>query len=521
MALRSQAVLRDDFRAICLWRPFDPRPRMGEGGLTLGRGTLLARCLPNGVQGDLGGVDADRLLALLSAVYGRPVDPTIVKCAARATARWHAGEHAMAQFDLAFARLPPLESDADAFRLFVAEALIGDGMAPRVLLRALGFVHLAKYDRNQPRVPAGNGRASGEFGSASGALAAEAFVPVPAARGLSLLGEIGPEILTGLTTFALRFAAPTAVLGALFIPTPNGGGVTEGVLPDAPGVRFRRDGPAGTLRLTATAANGEDVVVGAQSRRGVYVDIATGTPVGRDLGERLYLDADAVDGALYTALAARGETEPAVFFKPRDDGPKVCPAPTPDVPHKPKEHILDYEDDVHRRVNPDAPLPRGFAVRVVDPLTGRAQYPDDCFRTSGDVIDGDMKTGDFAEGKAWEFERMLNDPKIGHLVLEKLVNTAKKYVRSIASSGARLKYYVAEAGAADIVRNEFAKIKELKYTVTLVFFRRAGPSDERRTAAGPIRRACRLGASARSARRFGASVDCVDRTLERARSGSA
>ena len=192
-------------------------------------------------------------------------------------------------------------------------------------------------------------------------------MPAPAAaaaaRSLSLLGEVAPGILTGLTTFALHFAAPTAVLDALFIPTPNGGGVTEGVLPDAPGVRFRRDGPAGTLRLAALAANGEDVVVGAQSRRGVYFDVATGKPIGRDLGARLYLDADAVDDALATALAARGETEPAVFFKPRDDEPKICPAPVPDVPHAPKEHILDYEDDVHRRVNPNAPIPSGFAVR--------------------------------------------------------------------------------------------------------------------------------------------------------------
>ena len=278
MALQSQDVLRDDFRAICLRRSLDVRPRMSDTGLTLGRGTLLARCLPNIAQYNLGDVDAERLVVLLSAVHGRPVDPTIVTCVARAAARWHAGERALAQFELAFARLPPLHGDADAFRLFVADALIGDGMAPRALLRALGFaIDVEKYDGDQPRVPAANGRASGEFGSNSGSSAVGAFAPAPApapaiaaaARGLSLLGEVAPGILTGLTTFALRFSTPTAVLGALFIPTPNSGGVTAGVLPDAPGVRFRRDGPTGTLRLIALAANGEDVVVSAHSRRGV------------------------------------------------------------------------------------------------------------------------------------------------------------------------------------------------------------------------------------------------------------
>ena len=78
-----------------------------------------------------------------------------------------------------------------------------------------------------------------------------------------------------------------------------------------------------------------------------------------------------------------------------------------------------------------------------------------------------MKPGDFAEGKAEEFERMLNDKHIKNSVLEKLVDTAKKYVRSIAPRVARLKYYFAEAGAADIVRDEFATHPEPRDAVTV------------------------------------------------------
>ena len=62
---------------------------------------------------------------------------------------------------------------------------------------------------------------------------------------------------------------------------------------------------------------------------------------------------------------------------------------------------------------------------------------------------------------------MLKDPWIGDIVLAKLVSTAKKYVRSIAPRGARLKFYFAEAGAADVVRKEFVKIDELKHAVTI------------------------------------------------------
>ena len=430
--VRSQAALHEDFQTVCLRRPFDPRPRIGDEGLTLGRGTLLARCAPPSIGNDPKAADVERLVTLLSVVYGQPVDVAIAKRVARAAARWHAGERALAQFELAFARLPPLRDDADAFRLFVADALLGDGMAPGALLHAIGFaIELTKYDPHQPRVPAGNGRASGQFGSGSGSTASEARVPVPAvaaaaARTASFLGELAPGVIANLARFALGFSTATAVLGALFIPTPNSGGVTEGVLPGAPGVRFRRDGPAGTLRLTATGADGSNVVVGAQSRHGVYFDVATGKPIGRDLGERLYLDADATDDALYSALAARGETEPGVLFTPRNDEPRLCPDPVPDVEHRAKEHILDYEDDVHRRVNPNNPLPRGFAVSVVDPLTGRVQKPDDCFEEGGDHVDGDMKRGDFAEGKAEEFARMLNDPRIGKKCSPKAYRHRKK-----------------------------------------------------------------------------------------------
>ena len=60
----------------------------------------------------------------------------------------------------------------DAYRLFLAEELLDAGMSPAALMKGLGFDApargLAKYDPNQPRVPAGSGRNSGRWGSGGG-----------------------------------------------------------------------------------------------------------------------------------------------------------------------------------------------------------------------------------------------------------------------------------------------------------------------------------------------------------------
>ena len=51
----------------------------------------------------------------------------------------------------------------DAFRLFLAAALLDEGWTPQWLARELGFdADLLKYDSDQPRVSVGSGRASGQ-----------------------------------------------------------------------------------------------------------------------------------------------------------------------------------------------------------------------------------------------------------------------------------------------------------------------------------------------------------------------
>ena len=135
----------------------------GEG-LFFGRGTMLARCVLKPGDRSICAEDGERIVALLAAVSGRRAETAAIKFVARAAAQWRAGDAAMAQIELAFARLPRLEIDADAYRLFIADAVLASGVAPERLLRALGFDRgVLKYVSSQPRVPAGSGRASGQW----------------------------------------------------------------------------------------------------------------------------------------------------------------------------------------------------------------------------------------------------------------------------------------------------------------------------------------------------------------------
>ncbi|MFZ0496798.1 MAG: hypothetical protein WBD78_07655 [Methylocella sp.] len=63
--------------------------------------------------------------------------------------------------------MPRLASTNDAYRLYLAEALLDDGLPPREMLAELGLGRamrlLDKYGPDQPRVPAGSGRESGQW----------------------------------------------------------------------------------------------------------------------------------------------------------------------------------------------------------------------------------------------------------------------------------------------------------------------------------------------------------------------
>ncbi|HYP57751.1 MAG TPA: DUF4258 domain-containing protein [Beijerinckia sp.] len=154
---------------------FRPAPEITDEGLVLGAGTFLARV----GQDERGRQrlildDEQRILALLSTAYERPVTPHIVTKLRRAAELWNGGEKALAHIHLSHARLPPCNPMDEALRLFVADELIETCVAPTELMKAQGFdpapledldtpLRKAHFNPAQPRWPAGNGRASGEW----------------------------------------------------------------------------------------------------------------------------------------------------------------------------------------------------------------------------------------------------------------------------------------------------------------------------------------------------------------------
>ncbi|MBB6251728.1 hypothetical protein [Nitrospirillum iridis] len=153
-------------------RGLHPHPVLTPAGLVLGAGTLLAKRSANVWAPQALDVDADRLLALLAIAYGSPHTAerarhilAKVEAAGRALA---ANEAVQAAIHLAHAGLGALpDTEATAHRLFLAETLLDDGMAPNVLMKVAGFA-IAKYSPDQPRDDHGRWTSGGGSDMATG-----------------------------------------------------------------------------------------------------------------------------------------------------------------------------------------------------------------------------------------------------------------------------------------------------------------------------------------------------------------
>ncbi len=356
----------------------------------LGAGTLLA---PAGASSrDIAIDTADpSLLALLTAAHRRTPTVSALRHLGKAAERWRVGDDAMAAFHLTLSRLDRLgRADADAHRLFLADGLLRAGLEPEVLVKALDLGErddLARYSPDQPRVPAGSGRSSGEWTAGSGGGDPAPRTPLrpsqakpelgaarpsagasPAIVGAAIgvgkaetsldLGAMTARGLSGLAAFVAGLADVSAVAaglglaagaGVLLIPSagPRGKWVQVGgqgdlsyfFSPDEPGITFRYTTADGVQRTWSAGPEGPD-----HGYRG---------PDGRIIA-RWVKTAGKV--ALVVSTAA--------LVGPRADEPQVCPAPSPD---KGGPLGRRYEDFVKVQFNPGNPTPSGLAYEFFDP----------------------------------------------------------------------------------------------------------------------------------------------------------
>jgi hypothetical protein len=215
-----------------------------------------------------------RVLALLSAAYGNAVAPSVLGNIERAAKAWSEGDDCLAYIHLAHARLGELQDARNAAqRLFIVDGFIKAGTSPRVVFEALritpAYIDAVEkfFNPDQPRVPAGSGRTSGEWTDseeAGGDAVAPAGMagqeergpsllsrmPLPAA---SFLGELNAAQAAELGSYALRVLSlagtAAAVFGLLFVPSPNNIRV-EGEVPEIPGLRYSWNRDELTLHLT-------------------------------------------------------------------------------------------------------------------------------------------------------------------------------------------------------------------------------------------------------------------------------
>jgi hypothetical protein len=166
--MQRMNIIDEDWREKFPTGPIHRKLTMTDAGLMLGRETILVRPAHGAAAAAELSVDSDaaRVLALLCAAYGRPVADHVIAKMRRAAELWREGEKALAQFHLAFIGLPDAD-EAVVFRLSLAVKLLESGVSPEALLKAPGFdraaLDLEKYNPDQPRVPAGSGRESGQW----------------------------------------------------------------------------------------------------------------------------------------------------------------------------------------------------------------------------------------------------------------------------------------------------------------------------------------------------------------------
>jgi hypothetical protein len=397
--------------------PISSHPYFGPDGLALGAGTVLVATEAGRQLRNLHGQEA-RVLALLSAAYGRAITPSVLGNIERAAKAWREGDDCLAYIHLAHAGLPKPDDAAEAARrLFIADGFMKVGAQPRTVFHALAldpaYIDAVEklYNEAEPRVPPGSGRASGEW-----------------TRGGSFLADLTAEAAKALGRFALGLLPPpvraaVAVFGILLIPSPNKIRV-EGDVPDLPGLKYSWNRDETQIHFTYDNGSGQPQTFSAQLEDDVFRD-DKGRVVGRVLpGGIVAIDTSAISPDLAN-----------------EDEPKLCPAPDKD--RGGSERGRDYEDYVKSVVNPNNPTPRGMGYQLPNPEeNGKLVYYDDCQQQTGIMVEA---KGDYAGVLAFQREKLSKE-------------WLNQSGRQVAAAGGRpIRWYFAEAETAEFAKKLFAE----------------------------------------------------------------
>jgi hypothetical protein len=127
--MNREEALKERFEKHVRSQPICCAAEIGDEGLVWGARTILARMTRDAFGSPILALDEDgeRLLALLGVATWRPPSSDVLRHVEGASAWWRRGEKALANIRLAYARIPRIEDRADAYRLFLAKALLDDG----------------------------------------------------------------------------------------------------------------------------------------------------------------------------------------------------------------------------------------------------------------------------------------------------------------------------------------------------------------------------------------------------------
>jgi hypothetical protein len=376
-----------------------------------------------------------RVLALLSAAYGRAIGPAVLGNLDRAAKAWNAGDDCLAYIHLAHARLGELQYPHDAAqRLVIVDAFLKAGGSPRTVFKALKLdapyidALEKEYNEAELRVPPGSGKPSGEWtrGGVSAKPPAPAFAPLVGAPGAasgsaSWLARLSAAQLVELGAYALRVlgigGAAGAVFGLLFIPSPNDVHA-EGEVSGVPGLRYSWKREEALLHFNYDAGDGEQRTFVAYVDGDKFRD-EQGRVIGRVLPD---------GGILIDSAVASPDLV-------KDDEPRLCPIPGPD---KPNERGREYENYVKPFVNqpPNTTLP-GIGFQLPNPeAAGKLVYYDDCRLTTGMMVDA----------KGPEYDGLLGFPQGMESVIKEWWAESGRQIA--ASDGRPVRWYFAELNAA-------------------------------------------------------------------------